>query len=294
MSDLNGILVVNRFLNTGKFTELTALLCGAAEKTGVGLTVYTNDELLLAMGGEGDILPERKPDFVLFYDKDIRLAAQLERRGMRLFNTARSIELCDDKSLMHLALDGLVPMPKTYCAPFTYENIGYTDFGFVYKLFDSLGAPVVIKEVFGSFGQQVYLANTPEDAVSILKKVGGRRVIFQQFISSSFGHDLRLNVVGGRVIAAMYRYNEHGDFRANISNGGSMRKHVPTAEEEALAVRTAELLGLDFCGVDILEGAHGEPILCEVNSNAHFKSIWQCTGVNAALLIMEHIKGCLS
>ena len=155
-------------------------------------------------------------------------------------------------------------------------------------MFDALGSPLVIKEVFGSFGQQVYLAQNPSEAAELLDRIGGKRVIFQEFISASAGRDLRLNVVGGRVIAAMERFNEHGDFRANISNGGSMRKHVPTADEEELALKTAKLMGLDFCGVDLLMGENG-PILCEVNSNAHFKSIYECTGVNAADEIMAHI-----
>ena len=127
MRAISGWLVVNRFLNTKKFTDITDLLTRAAEKHGVRLDVYTNDELIPCMGGgarELDILPDEKPDFVLFYDKDIRLAEQLEKRGLRLFNSARAIELCDDKSLMHVALDGLVPMPRTCCAPFTYECKG--------------------------------------------------------------------------------------------------------------------------------------------------------------------------
>ncbi len=148
---------------------------------------------------------------------------------------------------------------------------------------------MVVNEAFGSFGQQGYLCRTPEEAREQLQRIGGKKVIFQEFIESSFGRDLRLNVVGGRVIAAMMRFNEHGDFRANISNGGSMKPHSPTPAEEALAVRTAKLLGLDFCGVDLLFGRDGAPILCEVNSNAHFKSIFDCTGVDAADLIMAHI-----
>ena len=295
MAELNGWLVVNRFLHTKKFSELDERFAAAARPLDVGLTVFTNDELSVSLtDGEPVVYAcgrpvESFPDFVLFYDKDIRLAEQLERCGMRLFNSARAIELCDDKSLMHSRLAGLVPMPETYAAPFTYENIGYNSTDFVDTMFALLGTPLVIKEAFGSFGQQVYLCATPEEARERLAEIGGKRVIFQKFIASSFGRDLRLNVVGGRVIAAMLRYNEHGDFRANISNGGSMQAHAPTPEEEELAVRTAELLGLDFCGVDLLFGEDGQPILCEVNSNAHFKSIYECTGVDAAELIMAHI-----
>ena len=290
MNSIKGVLIVNRFLNTNKFSDISARLMASAERMGAKLSLFTNDELFCASGRGRDMLPFKKKavDFVLFYDKDVRLAAQLEARDFRLFNSSRAIELCDDKSLTHIALNGSVPMPATYCAPFTYENIGYNSLDFVEKMFALLGSPLVIKEAFGSFGQQVYLAHDGKEAWEILRRVGGKRVIFQKFIKESAGRDLRLNVVGGRVIAAMERWSETGDFRANITIGGSMRPHTPTKEEEALALRAASILGLDFCGVDLLLSDDG-PLVCEVNSNAHFKSIEECTGVNAADEILAHI-----
>lgn len=290
MKKLSGWLIVNRFLNNSKFSDIAARFLDSAARFDAELIPLTNADILPALGGngEGGVFPCGKPDFVLFYDKDVRLASALEARGMRLFNSSRAIELCDDKSLMHLALDGLLPMPRTYCAPFTYENIGYNDRAFVDVMFEQLGSPLVVKEACGSFGQQVYLIGSPEEANALLTSIGGKRVIFQEFVAESFGRDLRLNVVGGRVVASMLRFNEHGDFRANISNGGSMLPHAPTAEEERIALAAAEKLSLDFCGVDLLFGRDG-PLLCEVNSNAHFKSIYDCTGVNAADEIMAHI-----
>ncbi|MFW5676022.1 MAG: ATP-grasp domain-containing protein, partial [Acetivibrio ethanolgignens] len=67
-----------------------------------------------------------------------------------------------------------------------------------------------------------------------------------------------------------------------------MKAYEPTEEEKRLAVRACQALGLDFAGVDILFGEAG-PVVCEVNSNAHFKNIYDCTGVNVA----EHILGSL-
>ncbi len=290
MKKPHGILIVNRFLHTSKFTDISARFSASAEKLGAELSLFANDELFPVSGAGDDRFPfdTDRTDFVLFYDKDIRLASQLEKRGMRLFNSSRAIELCDDKSLTHIELDGIVPMPATCCAPFTFENIGYNCLDFVDEMFSILGSPLVVKEAFGSFGQQVYLARDPSEACALLKRIGGKRVIFQKFIEESAGRDLRLNVVGDRVIAAMERWSETGDFRANITIGGRMRPHTPTAEEEALALRAAEALGLDFCGVDLLLSCEG-PLVCEVNSNAHFKSIEDCTGVNAADAIMAHI-----
>ena len=109
----------------------------------------------------------------------------------------------------------------------------------------------------------------------------------QEFIAESCGRDVRVNVVGGKVVSAMERYND-ADFRSNISNGGSMRNASLSPEAETVAIRAAELIGLDFAGVDVLYGNDG-PIICEVNSNPHFKSSLECTGVDMSEEIMAYI-----
>ena len=89
----------------------------------------------------------------------------------------------------------------------------------------------------------------------------------------------------------MYRYSDQGDFRANLSIGGKMQKYQPTPEQCELALRCCRVIGLDFAGVDLLFGDDDKPIVCEINSNAHFKNIFDCTGVNAAVEIITYIKG---
>ena len=86
------------------------------------------------------------------------------------------------------------------------------------------------------------------------------------------------------------RRSTDGDFRSNLTRGGAMEPYTPTEAEAALAIRAAKLLGLDFAGVDVLFGKDG-PIICEVNSNPHFKTTLECTGVNMADEIMQHIAG---
>jgi len=147
-----------------------------------------------------------------------------------------------------------------------------------------------VKESFGSFGQQVYLVQNAEELANQVRQIGTKPVLFQEFINSSFGKDIRLQVVGNQVIASMYRYSENGDFRANLTIGGKMIPFQPTKVQSELALRCCELIGLDFAGVDMLFGKEDEPIVCEVNSNAHFKNIYDCTGVNAAEAIIAYIK----
>ncbi len=285
-----GWLLVNHFLAGNKFTELYRFFEQAAASCGVELKIKTGTELLQSCGGDFlNLKEEPLPDFVLFWDKDIRLAQSLEAMGLRLFNNARAIFLCDDKSMTHLTLAGKIPMPQTIIAPMTYEAVGYSDVSFIKDVSDELGFPFIIKECFGSFGKQVYLVSNIEEAEKIVRELAGKPFVFQKFIRESFGRDMRLQVVGDKVVASMLRYNETGDFRANISGGASMKPFNPPQKAVDLALSAAKLLGLDFAGVDLLFGEEDEPVLCEVNSNAHFKNLFDCTGVNVADAILEHI-----
>lgn len=281
---MTGWLVVNGFLHSDKFNEIYNWLKTAFEKKGHTIDVYTNIEL----SNITEIT--NKPDFVLFWDKDIPLAKRLEKMGLKLFNSALAIENCDNKALTYIELKGIVNMPKTIVAPMTYRNIGYNNTDFVKNAIDKLGLPIVIKECYGSFGQQVYLAESYEEAIEIVTNTN-EPLIFQEFIAESKGKDIRINMVGNQAVASMLRYNNN-DFRANITNGGSMKNYTPTEEEIAVAQKVCKALNLDFGGVDILFGKNG-PIVCEVNSNAHFKNIFDCTGVNVADYIGEYIEKCV-
>ena len=282
-----GLLVVNAFLRTNKFDELYTFLREAAEGEGMRLEVMTNAELVCAL--EGDFSPTDY-QFVVFWDKDVLLAQRLEQLGMRLFNSARSIALCDDKSLTWLALrEHHIPMPRTVPAPKTFPAIGYPDPAFAAEIGKALGYPVVVKECYGSFGQQVYLCQTEAELLEKTRQLAGVPILYQQAVCESMGHDVRINVVGGRVAASILRRSSDGDFRSNLTLGGTMEPYTPTEAEAQLAIRVTELLGLDFAGVDVLFGKDG-PLLCEVNSNAHFKTTLACTGVNMAECIMQHIK----
>ncbi len=282
-----GILVVNGFIKLNKFFDVYDMLKKSAKELEIDLEIKTSKELSSHIVGEKFFLS--KPDFVLFWDKDVYLARRLENEGVRLFNSAKVVEICDNKILTALALQDKVKTPKTIIAPKTFENINYNDVAFVEEAVKKLGLPVIIKEAYGSFGQQVYLASTTEQAIEIVKSLGCKEFLMQEFVKSSFGKDVRINVVGNKVVSAIFRQNEN-DFRSNITNGGSGENYLPTKEQEELAVSLSKILGADFLGVDVLIGENGEAILCEVNSNPNFKSTLEVTGKDMSKDIMRYIK----
>lgn len=289
MQQNKGYIIINGFLREEKFFSLYSALKQSADKAGLQLELKTNIELMCDIASGKTVANETLPPFAIFWDKDVRLAKTLEAAGMKLFNSASAIELCDDKSLTHIALMNRVPQPKTVLIPLTFPRVGYTDCTFLEKIADYLGFPLVIKQCFGSFGAGVYLARNMDEAKAALMKTAGGAAIAQQYIASSFARDIRAYVVSDKVAAAMLRHNESGDFRANVAQGGKADAYALNEAQAALAVRTAQILGCTFAGVDLLFGENGEMTVCEVNSNAHFAGISAATGVNIADKIIEAV-----
>lgn len=283
---MQGLLVVNGFVKSEKFEDIYSLFLTSAKKRGVALKKINTVELAAPLGT--DIFAKsQKPDFAIFWDKDIVLAKRLENCGIRLFNSAEAIKLCDNKALTCSAVYNKLKTPKTLIAPKTFEGVGFSG-EFMQKAADLIGFPMVVKQVYGSFGAQVYLANDFNELKNIIKKIGWRDFLVQEYISSSFGKDIRVNVVGGQVVSAMLRYND-GDFRSNISNGGKMKKTELSQDWAQAAITACNALSLDFAGVDLMFGENGEPVLCEVNSNPHFRSTLECTGVDMSEIIIDYI-----
>ncbi len=194
---MTGILAVNAFLHGKKYTELDDLLLAGAKAWGMQLQIKTNLELRLEVP---------KADFVLFWDKDVSLAHALEQQGLPVFNSAKSIALCDNKALTYQALLGTVPQPETMVAPKTYfEGSNFSPF--IDGAIEHLGLPLVFKECYGSFGAQVFLCHSKEE---IERHITARPFLLQKFCKASAGHDMRIEVIGGRCVAAMERYNPGG------------------------------------------------------------------------------------
>ena len=289
MDIYNGWLIVNSYYNPAKFNSLYRVLEESAEKAGLHFSKWTSEARPTVVGTAAK---EPKPSFVLFWDKDVQLAKAMELSGLRLFNSAESIGLADDKmeTALKLAAAGL-PIPDTIPAPICFPGCRRNPAS-AEQAARILGWPLVIKENKGSFGAQVYLANNKDEAAKILAHIGEHDCLFQRFVRDSAGRDLRVTVVGGKAICAMERQSaSKQEFRSNIGAGGTASAKALTPLEEKLAVDAANALGLDFAGVDILYGKdESERYVCEVNSNPQLQSTIDTCGINPATNIMWHIR----
>jgi len=114
-----------------------------------------------------------------------------------------------------------------------------------------------------------------------------RNLLVQRYVSASRGRDLRLFVVGDRVVAAIRRHAPPGSFKANLHLGGTAKEFVPDADLTALALSAAARIGLDVAGVDLLEGEDG-PLVTEVNASPGLEGVEDATGIDVAGAVADH------
>lgn len=292
MDIYNGWLIVNSYYNPAKFNSLYKVLEESAEKAGLKFSKWTSDSKQTIIGA---LAKEPKPNFVLFWDKDVQLAKAMELSGLRLFNSADAIAAADDKvetllklAKYHIPIVDTIPAPT--CFPGCKRNVSSAE-----QAAKLLGWPLVIKENKGSFGAQVYLAHNAKEAERILLHIGEHDCHFQRFIADSAGKDLRVTVVGGKVICAMERQSgSKQEFRSNIGQGGTAFARPISPLEEKMALAATAALGLDFAGVDILLGkGENDRYVCEVNSNPQLQSTIDTCGINPATNIMWHIRSAI-
>jgi ribosomal protein S6--L-glutamate ligase len=209
---------------------------------------------------------------------------QFEMMGTYSINESVAISRSRDKlrSLQLLSRKG-IGLPRTQFSH-SSDNIK--------QLIKTVGgAPVVIKLLEGTQGIGVVLGETDKAAESIIEAFRGLKanILVQQYVKEAGGADIRCLVVGGKVIAAMKRQAQPGEFRSNLHRGGSAEIVKLSKEERATAVAAANIMGLNLCGVDLLRSSTG-PVVMEVNSSPGLEGIESATQKDVASMIYDFIE----
>ena len=292
---MRGWLIYKRSAN-----ELTAddhginRLLYTAQKQGVVFEVYKPEQFdLLSSDKESNVvlIDEKRvelPDVVIprtgAESSYLALAVlrHLEYQRVEFCNTSRSILSVKDKMLMNqkIRYAGL-PSPKTLLVkfPVSVDFIAY-----------EIGFPLVIKTISGARGQGIFLCETINqfrdmmELLSLQQQTNG--FIVQEFIQESYGRDVRVFVLDGKVLGCMKRMSMSG-FKANFSLGGTVEAYPMSQELETLAIKTARLFELEIAGIDLLFTNDGFTI-CEANSSPGFKGMEKATNVDIASQIMAY------
>lgn len=215
----------------------------------------------------------------------LAVVRHFEQAGVPCINGSLPIETVKDKlrSSQILSRAG-VAIPNTMMVRLPIDD-GLVE--------NNIGFPCVVKVVTGSYGEGVYLCEKKRDYKKLMEfidNLGNKKtMIVQEYLNDHPGEDLRVLVIGGKVIGAMKRTAPDGDFRANITNGGTGENYPLTEEIEYLARETARALNLDIAGVDLLFDKRGFRV-CEANSNPGFSGFEKYCGVDIADIITEYVK----
>ena len=209
---------------------------------------------------------------------------QFEMLGVYPLNSSEAIAKSRDKlrCLQILSRAG-VGLPVTGFA----HSTQFTD-----DLIEMVGgAPVVIKLLEGTQGIGVVLAETHRSAKSMIEAFRGlnANILVQEYIKEAGSADIRCLVVGDRVVASMMRQGDEGEFRSNLHRGGQATTIRITPEERSTAIRSAKLMGLNVCGVDMLRSNHG-PVVMEINSSPGFEGLEKTTHIDVVKKIIEFLE----
>ena len=209
---------------------------------------------------------------------------QFEMMDVFCINSAMSIVRSRDKlrALQLLSKKGIgLPITGFAHSP--------SDIGDLIKMVG--GAPLVVKLVEGTQGIGVVLAETKKAAESVIEAFFGLKenIMVQEYIKEARGADIRCFVIGKKVVAAMERQAEPGEFRSNLHRGGSAKLVELSPIEREIAVLSAKAMGLNMAGVDMLRSNRG-PLLMEVNSSPGLEGIEKATQLDIAKMVIEFLE----
>jgi RimK family alpha-L-glutamate ligase len=250
----------------------------------VSWVIDTNGPLQLFINGE----PQQIPHFVIprqGYNTTyaaLALLNTLRDHDVFLCNDAQTIQAARDKCYMHqqFVKHGL-PTPKTMLAPYpiNYEQVE-RDIGF----------PLILKALNGSQGRGVMLCETATALQDMLEFIYSydrkATTLLQSYVAESRGRDLRVLVLGGKVLGVIER-SSTTEFKANFSRGGNVAPYAIDAEIERLALMATQVSGLHMAGVDLLF-THTGYTLCEINSAPGFQGFEKAMGGSIAHEILKY------
>ena len=176
-----------------------------------------------------------------------------------------------------------IPTPKTSLA-FAEDS--------ALNLVESMGFPVVLKPVVGSWGRLSALLNDSHAARAVVEDREQMFPLYQVYYLQEFvrrpPRDIRSFVIGGRTVAAIYRYSSGDEWRTNTARGGKAEMCKITPELDELSVRAAEAVGGEIVCVDLMEG-EGGLLVHEVNNTTEFKNTVPATGIDIPGMIIDYL-----
>jgi RimK family alpha-L-glutamate ligase len=252
---------------------------GLVARTGGDSSLSSNNAAILGADAVlARVIPDGSLEQIIFR---VDALHWIEERGVPVINSPRAIERSVDKFYTTALLrEAGLPTPETVVC----EGAA-----------DALAAmramrDAIVKPLFGSLGHGMVRVSDPEIALRVVRTLEQMRAVFYvQRAVNHGGRDIRAFVVGGRVLGAIERLAPAGEWRSNVSRGGSVRPFQLPAAWEELALRAAAVVGADYAGVDLIPSMDGEVFVLEVNGIPGWRGLRRATGLDVAGAIVDHV-----
>lgn len=280
-------IAYNSFLNFKKVTDQINLLKKACTELKIKAQFISSDEILSIINLKNKNKLNKK---ILFLDKNIALAEILETWGYKLYNNSKAINLCDNKAYTHIVLlKEKIRQPKTFIGPITFGlNKISIKSNFIKQTKKELKYPFVLKEVYGSFGNQVYLINNDLELEKTLEKTKEKQIIIQEFLKKCAGTSIRVIFINKNIIGAIYQTNKN-DFRSNLTLGSESKVIKITGLMKNITNKIIKSLGLFYGGIDFLIDENNKLLFCEANSNVQLVNASRILKQNLAKILVKEI-----
>jgi len=257
----------------------------AAKKKGIKVNNVDCKDLFVDLNGKdlvysGQVIMQR----CVSYFKSLHSTATLEGLGARVINPLKVAIMSGNKLFTHMELRKAgIKTPKAICA-FSEES--------AIAALNTFGYPAVVKPTIGSWGRLISLLRDRDAARAVIEDRQHMFPLYQIYYFEEFverpPRDIRAIVIGGRAVAAIYRYSGDGEWKTNMSLGGRAEKCPITNEIEDLCVRAANAVDGQIVGVDLMESKEVGLVVHEVNNTTEFKNTVRVTGEDIPGMMIDY------
>lgn len=209
----------------------------------------------------------------------ISMLEHMEIAGIKMVNSTYPFRRSRDKyATQYILHDAGIPIPSTY----TTESLA--------RAYQKTGEmeDVIYKPILSSMGRGSMKFTDQDLAYNAYRLLDRLQhpLILQKYVENP-GRDIRVFIIGDKVVGAVYKYIPEGQWKSNVAQGGKMVEEKMSDEIIEMAFNATRAMGLDYAGVDLLESKEG-PIVLEVNASPGWQGLKGATGKDVAELIVDY------
>ena len=220
-----------------------------------------------------------KPDFVINRSRDYIISKEYEKIGIRVFNSSEVTRIANNKGLTYKFLKGKVPfMPTEYEKLMLISGVNVNN--------NLISYPYVLKSCSGHGGSQVFMINSNDDEEIAIKKIENDKFVKQQ-CCTDLGKDVRVYIIGNKVVAAVLRTSEKS-FKSNYSLGGNVSLYDLNETERKYVDTITQMLPMDFAAIDFIFN-NGQAAFNEIEDAAGARMLYSISDIDIVKMQVEYM-----